>query len=418
MSAHGPRPDPWRWREELLAAVQLTPAPEQVALEQSVGRVLAEDRRSPEDVPALPVSAMDGFALRATDLPRPAADGTVELPVSADHPARPGAAEPLRPGTAARIMTGAPVPAGADLVVEVEATDADPHGPAPSRVRITLDPPGPHGALAPGRHVRGPGEELRCGELLAAAGQVVRPGLVGIARALGIGALPVLGRVRVAVVVTGDELHGTDHPAPPGTVRESNGTMLAAALREHGAEPRVLTCGDDPAELEEVLHEAARGADLVLTTGGIGHGAFDVVKMLLGERGTGGSRFAHLALRPGGPQGRGTVDGVPLLHLPGTPVGAFVGHHLFVRPLLPGQARAAAPRRAPLLDPEGRIARTRSRAGLVIEPGRWEADEDGRHRARVLPGRRLTPYGAAELLVLGGAGAATEEPGTALVVPL
>ena len=391
------RLSPWQWREEILAAVTPPGRAERVPLEQARGQVLAAAVRSPEQVPALPIAAMDGFAVRRADLTAP---GTTVLPVAAELPARPGEVPDLPPGSAARIMTGAPVPRGADAVIEVEATDSDPFGPAPAVVALALE-----SLPVPGRHVRGAGEEIPRDAPLALAGDRVGAGLVGLARTLGIDALEVLRPLRVAVVATGDELTAgvsADRPGAdtrPGAVRESNGTMLAAALAADGAHalpPR--HSGDDPADLRETLDVAAREADLVLTTGGIGHGAYDVVKLLLGERGARTSRFAHLALRPGGPQGHGTLPGgVPVVHLPGTPVGALVGYHLFVRPLL--DRDGAAPRRM-LLRGEGDGPR-RGPAGTVHAlPGRREVVADGREVVRLVPGRRLAPYGRADAMVL------------------
>ena len=387
----------WQWREEILAAVTPPGRAERVPLEQARGQVLAAAVRSPAQVPALPIAAMDGFAVRRADLTAP---GTTVLPVAAELPARPSEVPDLPPGSAARIMTGAPVPRGADAVVEVEATDSDPFGPAPAVVALALE-----SLPVPGRHVRGAGEEIPLDAPLALAGDRVGAGLVGLARTLGIDALEVLRPLRVAVVATGDELTAgvsADRPGAdtrPGAVRESNGAMLAAALAADGAHalpPR--HSGDDPADLRETLDVAAREADLVLTTGGIGHGAYDVVKLLLGERGEGTSRFAHLALRPGGPQGHGTLPGgVPVVHLPGTPVGALVGYHLFVRPLL--DRDGAAPRRM-LLRGEGDGPR-RGPAGTVHAlPGRREIAADGREVVRLVPGRRLAPYGRADAMVL------------------
>lgn len=393
------RLSPWRWRTELLAEIALPRTVERIPPEQARGRVLADGVRSPEQVPALPISAMDGFAVRRAEL---AAPGRTTLPVVAELPARPGEVPDLPPGSVARIMTGAPVPRGADAVVEVEATDSDPFGPVPGAVTIDLET-----LPAPGRHVRGPGEEIALGESLAEAGDRVGAGLIGLARTLGIGALEVLRPLRVAVVVTGDELTGSDGlrgggAAPPGAVRESNGAMLAAELEADGAHalpPR--RCGDDRELLRETLDLAAQEADLVLTTGGIGHGAYDVVKLLLGERGAGSSRFVHLALRPGGPQGLGILPGgVPVVHLPGTPVGALVGYHLFVRPLL--DQDGARPRRV-LLAPE--VGPLRGPAGTVHAlPGRLTVMADGREAVTVLPGRRLAPYGRADALVLLASG--------------
>ena len=352
---------------------------------------------------------MDGFAVRSGDL---SGTSVVELPVVADLPARPGEVAPLAPGTAVRIMTGAPIPQGADLVVPVEHTDAAPDGPAPARVRIGVD-----ASRESGRHLRGRGEEIARGAVLAEAGDRVGPGLIGLARTLGLAQLTVTAPPRVSVVVTGDELTEDAAPGQEGTVRESNGTMLAAALAADGCTARMLRSGDDPAALAEVLAEAEQDADLVLTTGGIGHGAYDVVKELLGPRGRNSSEFVHLALRPGGPQGAGRLPGgTPVVHLPGTPVGALVGYHLFVRPLLPGGA--IAPHRLALEDPEGLVARSRRRDGLVVLAGRAVTGEQGRRAVQLLPGRRMAPYGRADALVLGGAAADTGAESTALVVPL
>lgn len=407
------RGDPWQWRDEIVQAHRAlrdgTPRTSLVPLAEAAGRVLAVPLTSPEELPAQDLSAMDGFAVRRAELTAP---GTTVLPVVADLPARPGQPAPLLPGTAARIMTGAPLPPGADAVVPVEDTDADPVGPVPAAVRITLAAP-----LPPRKHVRGPGEEVTRGEELAPAGTRVGAALIGLAAALGVTDLEMLAPPRVSVVVTGDELAGAG-PAAPGTVRESNGTMLAAALVTHGAIPRVLRGPDDPAGLREVLADAARDADLVVTTGGIGHGAYDVVKSLLGPGGTGTSRFAHLALRPGGPQGHGTLPpaggtdhGTPAVHLPGTPVGALVGYHLFVRPLLPGPS--PAPRR--VLAGE-RFAAVR-RPGLTVVAGRVRRGADGGESVVALPGRRLAPYGRADALVLlDGAFPDAAPPGESVLV--
>lgn len=414
--------DPFAWREHLRARFSLPAVTEHLPLEEATGAVLAAPVHAPEDMPGVPIAAMDGFAVRCADLTA----GSTTLPVVAELPARAAAVPAHRPGTAVRIMTGAPVPAGADAVIEVERTDASPVGPPPHAVTITLD------ALPePGRHVRGVGEEVARGTELARAGDVAGAGLLGLAAALGLRELAVQRPPRVTVVVTGDELlraermHSADgaDATAPGGVRESNGLMLEAALRADGVRTRHLHCGDDPAQLRDVLAEAAADTDLVLTTGGIGHGAFDVVKLALGELGTGTSEFVHLALRPGGPQGAGILaGGTPVVHLPGTPVGALVGHHLFVRPLLPGAPQAM--RRVRLED--GPAPRTlRGRPGtLHALPAVLGRDEEGYETVRALPGRRLAPYGRADAILLLAAGGTTadgrpdEAPPDALVIAL
>lgn len=398
------RVDPWQWRDLLQREIVLPREVLDAPVHEAVGAELGADVHSPEDLPALPMAAMDGFAVRREDLQGEGLSrGAITLPVSTEIPARPGVVGALGPGTAARIMTGAPVPPGADAVVEVEATDADPFGPVPAAVTLRLQE-----MPAAGRHILAVGEEVARGAVLARTGDRVGGGLIGLVRSLGLPTLPVLRAPRVAVVVTGDELAGED--AAPGAVRESNGTMLGAALTADGAEARALHSGDDHAQLRSTLKVAAEWSDLVLTTGGIGHGAFDVVKTLLGERGDDTSRFEHLALRPGGPQGVGRLpDGTPVIHLPGTPVGALVGYHLFVRPLLAGIE--AAPRRVRIGD-DGPGAEQTRRGGLHALPGRLRRAEDGSEAVDLLPGRRLAPYGRADAIVLAGADAGFQVAGT------
>ncbi|MBM7499675.1 molybdopterin molybdotransferase [Brachybacterium muris] len=423
--------DVFTWRATVREQVVLDPGCLDLPLGEALGRVLARPVTSPEDIPAVPLSAMDGFAVRRSDLTAP---GATRLPVVADIPARPGTSPELPLGVAMRIMTGAPAPGGADAVVEVEATDADPFGAVPAEVTITLD------ALPPeNRHIRGRGEEATRDDLLAEAGDQVGAGLIGVARALGITSLPVLARPRVGVVVTGDELatsgQGADDartaaadPAP-GMVRESNGLMLTSALEADGAAARAWHTGDDPATLCSLLTEIESECDLVLTTGGIGQGAFDVVRAALGDGGTGTSQLVHLALRPGGPQGMGRLPGgTPVIHLPGTPVGALVGYYLFVRQLLP--AGHAEPRRVLLGEDPGPFSSHRHRRAVLAQPGRLRTTSDGTEVVDVLPGRRLTPYARADALVLrepgvkdqadaGGAPCADAAAvGTVLVLPL
>lgn len=391
----GPAIDVWTWRSILSEQVSLVPGTRTVPLAEARGQVLAGPVTSPEDIPTVPLSAMDGFAVRLADLDAP---GSTTLPVAADLPARPGPTPELPDGVAMRIMTGAPVPTGADAVVEVEATDANPFGEAPAEVTITLEQ-----LPSAGRHIRGRGEEAARGDLLADVGHRVGAGLAGVARSLGIESLPVLAPVRVGVVVTGDELAAADTgptgaPAP-GMVRESNGLMLTTALEADGACARAWHAGDDPGALRTLLREIEADCDLVLTTGGIGQGAFDVVRAALGEHGAGSSELVHLALRPGGPQGRGRLPGgTPVIHLPGTPVGALVGYHLFVRQLLPGAT--IEPLRVQLGEDPDTFRSRRGRRAMLVQPGIWRRDQDGRLLVDVLPGRRLTPYARADALVL------------------
>lgn len=373
---------------------------------EALDRVLAEDAIAPSPLPAQAISAMDGFAVRSADLATGPEGAELCLPVSADLPARRGQADALAPGTAARIMTGAPLPPGADTVIEVERTDADPHGDLPAQVIIT-DPR----TIAPGRHVRAAGEEIAAGDLLAPVGTRVGPGLIALATTLGLEQLVVRAALRVTVLVTGEELVApADHDGAQdvGAVRESNGTMLAAALARIGAHTRVRRSGDDPTEFTTALEEAAHRSDLVITTGGVGHGAFDVVKAALGASGRRTSRFAHVRMRPGGPQGVGTVatarGSIPVVHLPGTPVGALVGFHVFIRHAL--DPRGARPVQAVAGHgwDAGRSSRT-PRPGSLIEPGLLGRTREGALAVDPVAGRRLAPFGTADCLVILDGGA-------------
>lgn len=445
-----PSVDAWRDLVRAIVAPALAArTPERRVPGDAVGQVLAADVLSPRDLPAHPVSAMDGFALRRADL-RALAEGAAppRLPVADDLPAAPGEAAPLPPGSAARIMTGAPLPPGADTVIEVERTDAAEHGPAPRTVAITdlagVDlGPGAGGSADPsgrprlGRNVRAAGEEVARGDVLARAGDPVGAGLVGLATTLGIPELEVIPPVRVGVLVTGDELvDAADAPAAArtGAVRESNGAMLRAALAGIGVpgdRVSVRRTGDDPAAFLAQLDALAAEHDLLITSGGVGHGAYDVVKAALGEQGRGTSRFAHVALRPGGPQGVGRVaarrsedPGTPVVHLPGTPVGALVGFHLFLRALLqtgaaghPVLAELRDPRPAPPAHADGGRGSGRAghrRPGIHVLPGLRGRTPEGRLAVDLLAGSRLSPYGRADALVLVEGGA--PEPGA--MVPI
>lgn len=426
------------WRRRAMDLVgHARPRAEEVPLGCAVGRVLVADVVADEDIPSGPVSAMDGFAVRLDDLalrdPRadergPCAGRELDewpmLPVALDLPAASGAVPALPPGHAARIMTGAPLPEGADTVIEVERTDAAESGAAPRTVRIERS-----GDIERGRHVRGPGEEVARGDLLARSGDRVGPGLVGLLTTLGVRTVAVRSRPMVGVLVTGDELVASaDEPgAPeqirsprqllPGAVRESNGAMLGAALGDLGLPAEVARCGDDPADFHEALTALAARCDVVVTSGGIGHGAYDVVKRTLGPAGEGTSTFVHLALRPGGPQGAGRFclgeRELPLIHLPGTPVGALIAFHLFVRPALLGPEHALAVR-ARVLEVGAERASSRRPAGTVVLAGRLARDEHGTLAVRVVPGRRLAPYGRADCLVL----AAGAPPAVGDVLPV
>lgn len=301
----------------LLAGLGARPT-ERVALADALGRITASPVESPIALPPFRNSQMDGFAVRAGDV----ADAPVSLPIAGEVAATAGAPAPLEPGTAVRIMTGAQVPEGADAIVPVE--DTEPDGDAGIRIRS---------ARRTGEYVREAGSDL------AAGADVLPPGLklasrhLAAAAASGLTALLVRERVRVAVISTGSELVAPGAELEPGEIPDSNGTALAAAVRAAGAivvhEARVRDAVD---RLRTEL-DAAREADaeLILTSGGISQGAYEVVRELIEPL---GAWVGSVAMQPGGPQATGAYRGVPLIGFPGNPVSAQISFELFVAPTL------------------------------------------------------------------------------------
>jgi molybdopterin molybdotransferase len=309
-----------------VVAALLPPTPaEDVPLAQALGRVLAADVVAAVSLPSFDNSAMDGYAVRAAEL-----DGAVpvDLPVAADIPAGRTDVPALAPGTVARIMTGAPVPDGADAVVPVEETDG-----GVERVLIRTAP-------EPGAFLRRVGEDVRTGDVVLAAGTVLGAAQIGVAAAVGSATLPVRRRPVVLVLSTGSELVAPGTPLLPGQIYESNGPMLAAAVEEAGAVAELLRfVPDDVEQFLGVLRERVKeGVDLVLTSGGVSAGAYEVVKDAFTGRGV---EFVKVTMQPGGPQGAGRVPdiggelgGVAVVTLPGNPVSSQVSFEVFVRPAL------------------------------------------------------------------------------------
>ncbi|MCL5887412.1 MAG: molybdopterin molybdotransferase MoeA [Actinobacteria bacterium] len=300
---------------------------ERVALTEALGRVLAADARSDIDVAPFDNSAMDGFAVRAADLASATAETPVILEVAADIPAGTWWDGPLAPGQAARIMTGAPVPAGADTVVMVEVTrTASGDGSIGSRVAFAQAP-------GEGDHIRRRGEEVSAGEVVLSAGEVIGPAAVGLLAATGHATVEVFRRPRVAVISTGSELVEVGMAPGPGKIRNSNSYSLAAQVRAAGGEPlRYPIVHDDVAAIEAAFLRAAEEADYIITSGGVSVGDFDFVRPVL-ER-IGKLAFYKVAMRPGAPQTMGRVGDTPVFGLPGNPTSAYVGFEVFVRPVL------------------------------------------------------------------------------------
>ena len=355
---------------------------DRVALDRhAAGRRLAADLLARDDLPRFDASAMDGYAVW------PAGPDQRSYPVVGDVPAGSAPAFALGEGQAARVMTGARVPVGTRAVVPVERTDACPTGPAPDTVAVDAVP-------ADGQHVRSRGEDVFAGSVLAATGAEVTPALIALGRSAGCTTADVWAATRVAVVATGAELVQPDADPGAGGIHESNSDMVAALAEEAGCVvARVEICSDEPDELRTLLAalDADPGVEVVITTGGVSAGAYEVVRQVCSPLPT--FAFVHLAMQPGGPQGLGLYGSTPVVCLPGTPVGAFVAFHVLVRPAL--DRRHGAPARRP-----GRAAyvgRTRRTRTGRIQFVTSVLDEDGTVSAP--DDRHLTALAAANCLI-------------------
>lgn len=312
-----------------------------VGLADAEGLVLAQDVVAEVSLPVFDNSAMDGYAVRADEVASASADRPVKLPVAEDIPAGRTDIPALQPGSAHRIMTGAPIPAGATAVVPVEATDG-------GTDVVTIN-----AASAEGRHIRRAGEDVAKGSTVLHTGQQVSPAVVGLAAALGRHELTVIPRLRVLVISTGSELVSPGSPLRPGQIYESNSPMLAAAVRDAGATVVATPAvSDEVAQFAAVLERYAGDSDLIITSGGVSAGAYEVVKDAFGRAGDQGVEFVKVAMQPGMPQGSGRVAGTPIVTLPGNPVSVLVSFEVFVRPALRramGLPYPERPRRAAVL---------------------------------------------------------------------
>ena len=362
---------------DVLAAVKPL-SPLDLQLLDAHGCVLAEDVVAPWPLPQFDNSSMDGYAVVAADIASASEEASVRLPVVADIPAGDHGVHSVGPGYAARIMTGAPMPKGADAVVPVEWTDA-------GIATVRIDRP-----ARAGQYVRTSGEDVEAGEEVLKHGTFLGAAQVGLLAAVGKDRVRVRPRPRVVVLSTGDELVDPGLPVAPGQIPDANSYTLTAAALEAGAVAyRVGVVPDDPQRLLDTIEDQLIRADLVVTSGGVSAGAYDTVKEVLSTLGT--VTFTRVAMQPGMPQGFGHVgeEQVPIFTLPGNPVSAFVSFEVFVRPAIRkmlGVARLHRPSvravlQTTLRSPEGKrqFARARLQASgegsYVVTP----MDAQGSH---------------------------------------
>ena len=350
----------------------------QVPLAESLGLVLTEDIVAQEDMPPFANSAMDGFALLSEDSrprdgqpPRLRVTGTVAAGYVAQHS--------VTNGTAMRIMTGAPVPPGADTVIQVELTRSD--GPQSEWVDILQE-------VEPGNNIRPAGEDMRRGQTVLVRGTEIGPWEIGILATLGKATVPVIRRPRVAILGTGDEVIEVDQPLQPGKIRNSNSYLIEAAVRRAGAIAHRLGVAQDTVESLREKFSQAMQADLILTSGGVSVGDFDLVKNIMAEQGA--INFWRINMRPGKPVAFGHIGQTPLLGLPGNPVSAAVTFELFGRPVIRkmlGHTRLLRPRVEVIVEDgvtDVAMRRHYVRAHVTWRVGRFVAHTTGNQGSNIM----------------------------------
>ena len=306
--------------EALLGSIT-RPEPIELRLADALGLVLTDDVTSEVTVPAFANAAMDGYAIIARDVQAATVEEPVRLAVDGEVAAGPGDLPTVRAGRSVRIMTGAPMPPGADTVVPVENTST-------LGVDVLV-----HRAIEEGAHIRSPGEDLQPGQPLLAKGRRLAPADLGVLAAAGVSRVECLAPPRVVVISSGDELVAADKHPEPGQIRDVNGPMLAAMVRAAGAVP--FSAGivrDDRKSLMYALDTSLGHADLIICTGGASAGTRDLLPDVIGALGE--VHTAKVAMKPGMPQIRGVVAGCPVIGLPGNPVSAFVSFEVFARPVI------------------------------------------------------------------------------------
>ncbi|MBI1349946.1 MAG: molybdopterin molybdenumtransferase MoeA [Actinomycetales bacterium] len=366
------------YRDRILSGIHVLD-PLELPLSSAHGCVLAKDVAAPWPLPSFDNSSMDGYAVRAADVASATDESPVTLTVIDDVPAGYRATEAVREGTAVRIMTGAPMPDGADAVVPVERTDG-----GTDTVSITA-------SVDAGAYIRRAAEDVASGDIVLSAGTLIGARQVAILAAVGCGLVYVHPRPRVAVISTGSELVEPGLPLRHGLISDSNSYLLVAACKEAGADAyRVGPIVDDDRQFLAAVEDQLHRCDLILTSGGVSMGAYDTVKAVLSQLGS--VEFTKVAMQPGMPQGHGYVgeEEVPIITLPGNPVSSYVSFENFVRPAI---------RRMRGLSQLHRPVRAETCTVTLSSP----AGKRQFARGRFLPGGGVSPVGAGQgSHVLGG----------------
>jgi molybdopterin molybdotransferase len=349
-----------------------------VPLDQSAGRVLAQDCFATNDLPPFNNSAMDGFAVIAQDTLEASPDHPVFLTVAADIPAGSRSDVVISHGMAARIMTGAPLPSGANTVVMIEDTDCDFHTPGnPPPQRVAVFQPS-----ASGTNIRHKGEDIHTGQITIHKGNNLRPQDLGLLAMLGMATVPVHRTPCMALLSSGDELISVDAPLTHGKIRDANTYTLNALAQQTGA--KVICLGIVPDNRKAIKSGLDRAVDekvdMIVSSAGVSVGAFDFVRQVVEEQGA--LDFWKVNIRPGKPLAFGKYRDIPFFGLPGNPVSAFIGFELFVRPVLQkmsGNASYHRPRQIVRLQEEitsdGRESYLR--ATVIKQHGHWLAKLTG-----------------------------------------
>ncbi len=381
----------------VLDAIQVLPAVPTNLLD-GLHRVLAEPIVAQHDLPPFANSSMDGFAIRAQDVLRATKDNPAKLKVIADIAAGQSPQISIITGSAARITTGAPMPDGADSVIPVEDTDErwqDRSRPLPDSIQI-------YRAVRPGAYVRLPGEDIQAADQVLSPGCVLRPQELGLIASLGYKKVSVIGRAKVGILATGNELVDIAQPLGPGQIRNSNSYTQAAQVLACDAEPVILGVANDSEDsVRERLQLAIdKGVNLIISSAGVSVGAYDVVKSVLEFDGN--ILFWRVRMRPGKPLTFGFYRGVPYLGLPGNPVSAMVSFDRFARPAILKMSGYKQLERQPLtviiedeIQSDGRESYLRA---VVTREG-------GQYRARIFEGQ-----GSHMLSSLVGANALVKVP--------